>query len=497
MADFDVVIVGAGLSGIGAAYHLQKECPSKTYSILESRDSIGGTWDLHRYPGIRSDSDMHTLGYEFKPWIEEKAIADGPSILEYVNETADENGIRNQILFGRKLTSATFSSEEATWTLEIDCRGGEETAEVISCRFLLMCSGYYSYESPHRPHFEGEEDFEGPIFHPQLWPEELDYRGKRVVVIGSGATAMTLVPAMADDVEHIVMLQRSRTYVISRPDVDVVANILRKILPEKLAYRLTRFKNAELQRRLYEKTRRSPEKVKDFLLGDARKRLPPDYDFEKHFTPDYDPWDQRLCLIPNADLFEAINSGKASVVTDQIERLTKKGIRLASGEELETDIIISATGLEMKLLGGVRFSVDGEPIHFPDTLTYKGMMYSDVPNLIQTFGYINASWTLRADLTAEYTCRLLNHMDEVGARQCTPRLRDEDRDMPRRPWVEDFSAGYMQRAMALFPKQGDRAPWLNTQSYAADKKMIRGAPIEDDVLVFEGPTRASAQGASE
>jgi cation diffusion facilitator CzcD-associated flavoprotein CzcO len=293
------------------------------------------------------------------------------------------------------------------------------------------------------------------------------------------------------------MLQRSRTYVISRPDVDVVANILRKILPEKLAYRLTRFKNAELQRRLYEKTRRSPEKVKDFLLGDARKRLPPDYDFEKHFTPDYDPWDQRLCLIPNADLFEAINSGKASVVTDQIERLTKKGIRLASGEELETDIIISATGLEMKLLGGVRFSVDGEPIHFPDTLTYKGMMYSDVPNLIQTFGYINASWTLRADLTAEYTCRLLNHMDEVGARQCTPRLRDEDRDMPRRPWVEDFSAGYMQRAMALFPKQGDRAPWLNTQSYAADKKMIRGAPIEDDVLVFEGPTRASAQGASE
>jgi len=501
MADFDVVIVGAGLSGIGAAYHLQRDCPGKSYAILESRDAIGGTWDLHRYPGIRSDSDMHTLGYGFKPWVADQAIADGPSILEYVNETADENEIREHILFGRKVESASWSSGDATWTLTI---GRSDTGEAmegarekISCRFLLMCSGYYSYESPHRPHFEGKDDFEGVIFHPQLWPEELDYRGKRVVVIGSGATAMTLVPAMADDVEHIVMLQRSPTYVISRPDVDVFANILRKILPEKLAYRITRFKNAELQRRLYEKTRRSPEKVKAFLLGDARKRLRSDYDFEKHFTPHYDPWDQRLCLIPNADLFEAINSGKASVVTDHIERLTKKGIRLASGEDLEADIIISATGLEMKLLGGVRFSVDGKPIHFPDTLTYKGMMYSDVPNLIQTFGYINASWTLRADLTAEYTCRLLNRMDELGARQCTPRLRDEDRDMPRRPWIEDFSAGYMQRAMALFPKQGDRGPWLNTQSYAEDKKMIRGAPIEDDVLVFEGPVPSSDQRRSE
>ncbi|MBW2423398.1 MAG: NAD(P)/FAD-dependent oxidoreductase [Deltaproteobacteria bacterium] len=494
MADFDVVIVGAGLSGIGAAYHLQRDCPSKSYAIVESRDAIGGTWDLHRYPGIRSDSDMHTLGYGFKPWIAEQAIADGPSILEYVNETADENDIREHILFGRKVESASWSSHDATWTLRIgrsdaeDATTGEET---ISCRFLLMCSGYYSYESPHRPHFEGEEDFEGAIFHPQLWPGELDYRGKRVVVIGSGATAMTLVPAMADDVEHIVMLQRSPTYVISRPDVDVVANILRRILPEKLAYRITRFKNAELQRRLYEKTRRSPDKVKAFLLGDARKRLRPDYDFEKHFTPKYDPWDQRLCLIPNADLFEAINSGKASVVTDQIDRLTKKGIRLASGEELEADIIIVATGLKLKVLGGVRLSVDNVPVQLADTWTYKGMMYSDVPNLVQTFGYVNASWTLRADLTAEYVCRLLNRMDELGMRQCTPRLREEDRGMAKRPWLDDFSAGYVQRAMHLFPKQGDHEPWLNTQSYAADKKMIRRAPLEDGVLLFGNPETES------
>jgi len=492
MSHFDVVIVGAGLSGIGAAFHLQQRCPGKTYGILESRGALGGTWDLYRYPGIRSDSDMHTLGYSFKPWLDPKAIASGPSILAYVNETADEHGIRPHIRFQRRLDGAHWSSEDACWSLDVACldKAGEGEArarEPITCNFLLMCSGYYSYDKPHRPHFPGEEDFEGRMFHPQLWPEDLETQGKRVVVIGSGATAMTVVPALADQAAHVTMLQRSPTYVVSFPWEDRIANFLRKLLPEMLAYRLTRLKNITLQRRIYEKTRTQPEKVKRFLLDRVRKALGPDYDIEQHFTPSYNPWDQRLCLIPDGDLFQAIRSGKASVVTDKIECITKKGIRLASGQELDADIIVVATGLNMKLLGGARFEVDGQPVHFPETFTYKGMMYSDVPNLVQTFGYINASWTLRADLTAEYTCRLLNRMDELGVRQATPRLRPEDRDMPKLPWIQDFTAGYMQRVMHLFPKQGDRAPWQNTQRYAADKKMVRKAPLEDGVLRFENP----------
>ena len=486
MSHFDVVIVGAGLSGIGAAVHLQKHCPGKRYAILESRSALGGTWDLYRYPGIRSDSDMHTLGYAFKPWIARDAIADGPAILSYVNETADEHGVRPHIRMGSRLERASWSSEDARWTLDVvRTDGATERAEPITCNFLLSCSGYYSYDEPHRPHFPGEEEFEGELFHPQLWPEDLDYRGKRVVVIGSGATAMTLVPSMAGAVEHITMLQRSPTYVVSRPREDRIALFLRRLLPEKWAYALTRWKNVTLQRRVYERTRTAPERVRRFLLDQVRKHLGPDYDVDTHFTPSYDPWDQRLCLIPDGDLYDAINSGKASVVTDRIDRLTKRGIRLVSGRELEADVIVSATGLEMKLMGGVAFEVDGEPVHFPDTWTYKGMLFSGVPNLVQTFGYINASWTLRADLTAEYTCRLLNHMDAVGARRVTPRLRPEDEGMARHPWIEDFSAGYMQRAMHLFPKQGDHAPWRNTQRYAEDKKMIRKAPLEDGALVFE------------
>jgi len=351
----------------------------------------------------------------------------------------------------------------------------------------LMCSGYYSYEEPYQPFFEGQEDFEGPLFHPQHWPEGFDYRGKRVIVIGSGATAMTLVPSMAEEAEHVTMLQRSPTYVVSRPDKDAIANFLRKVLPAKLAYRITRFKNVALQGYFYRRTRTNPARIKELLLGQVRKHLGPDYDVEKHFTPSYDPWDQRLCLIPNGDLYESINSGKTSIVTDQIDRITKRGIRLASGEELDADVIIAATGLNLKLLGGVQFGVDGEPVHFPDTWTYKGMMYSDVPNLVQTFGYINASWTLRADLTAEYTCRLLNRMDELGLRQATPRLREQDRDMPPQSWIENFSAGYMKRGLHQFPKQGDHAPWQNTQDYAADKKMIREGPLEDGALAFSNP----------
>ncbi len=495
MTHFDVVIVGAGLSGIGAAVHLQKQCPGKTWAILESREAIGGTWDLYRYPGIRSDSDMHTLGYDFKPWRAEKAIADGPSILDYVNETADEHDVRRHIRMGRRLDAASWSSEDARWSLDVTNTADDGAPEPITCSFLLMCSGYYSYDQPYRPHFEGEEQFEGPMFHPQLWPEDLDYAGKRVVVIGSGATAMTVVPAMAPDVEHITMLQRSPTYVISRPEKDVIANFLRRILPDSTAYAITRAKNVFFQRRVYQKTRTAPEKVKKYLLDQVRKNLPPDYDVEKHFTPRYNPWDQRLCLIPDGDLYDAIKSGQASVVTDHIDQITKRGILLQSGEELQADIIIVATGLNLKVLGGVRFSVDGRPVDFPATWTYKGMMYSDVPNLVQTFGYINASWTLRADLTAEYTCRLLNRMDELGMRACVPRLRDEDRDMPGRPWIDDFPAGYMQRVMHLFPKQGNREPWLNTQNYARDKKMIRHAPLEDGALRFENPAGEPARSA--
>jgi cation diffusion facilitator CzcD-associated flavoprotein CzcO len=434
---------------------------------------------------------MHTLGYDFKPWRARKAIADGPSILEYVAETAREYDVERHIRFHRRLIAAHWSSEQARWTLELastdteaDADGGP--SEQISCNFLSICSGYYSYDAPHRPHFEGEEDFEGPFFHPQLWPEDLDYRDKRVVVIGSGATAMTLVPAMADEAAHVTMLQRSPTYVVSRPEEDRLANLLRRLVGEKLAYRLVRAKNVFLQRRVYEKTRTDPDKVKDFLLNRVRRELG-DEMVERHFTPSYDPWDQRLCLIPNGDLFEAIRGGKVSVVTATIDRITKRGVRLQSGEELEADILIAATGLELELLGGIRLRVDGEPVDLSRTWTYKGLMFSDVPNLVQTFGYINASWTLRADLVAEYVCRLLNRMDELGVEQCTPRLREEDRDMPARPWIDGFTAGYMQRSMHLFPRQGDRMPWLNTQSYAADKKMIREDPLEDGVLQFSHP----------
>ena len=483
---FDVVIVGAGLSGIGAACHLQTHCPGKTYTILESRGSLGGTWDLYRYPGIRSDSDMHTLGYNFKPWKAEKAIADGPSILEYVNETADENDVRRHIRFHRKLVRAEWSSERACWTLELACGDGAAATEVLQCNFLLMCSGYYSYDEPYRPTFEGEDDFEGVLFHPQQWPDDLDYAGKRVVVIGSGATAMTVVPAMAADVDHITMLQRSPTYVVSQPDRDAVANFLRKFLPEKVAYAITRWKNVTLQGWVYRRTRVAPEKVKAHLLAQVRKHLP-ERDVVEHFTPRYNPWDQRLCLIPNDDLFEALKSGKASVVTEHIDRITKRGIRLQSGQELQADILIVATGLNLQQLGGASFAADGAPVSLADTFTYKGMMYSDVPNLVQTFGYINASWTLRADLTAEYTCRVLNRLDELGMRQATPVLGEEDRNMSGRPYIESFSSGYIARSLHEMPKQGDHTPWLNTQNFAVDRKMIRHAPLEDGVLTFSHP----------
>jgi monooxygenase len=483
---FDVVIVGAGLSGVGAAYHLQDKCPGKGYVILEGRDSIGGTWDLFRYPGIRSDSDMHTLGYNFKPWRAAKSIADGPSILKYVKEAAAENGIDKHIRYRHRVKKAAWSTADAAWTVEAE---REDTGETVGlkCNFLLMCSGYYSYEGGHTPEFKGRQRFKGQIVHPQEWPEDLDYRGKNIVVIGSGATAVTLVPELAKDAEHVVMLQRSPTYVVSRPDTDKIANFLRKVLPERIAYAITRRKNIGFQQLVYRRTRTEPEKVKRRLLELLRKELGPDYDIDTHFTPRYNPWDQRLCLVPNSDLFLSIKSGKTSVVTDQIDTFTENGIQLTSGKELPADVIVTATGLNLVVLGGLEIAVDGKRVHFPDTWSYKGMMYSDVPNLVSTFGYINASWTLRADLTAEYVCRLINHMDERGLRQCAPRLRDEDRHMPARRWIDGFSSGYMQRVMHLFPKQGDREPWVNPQNYQRDRKMIRHAAIEDGVLIFDNP----------
>lgn len=483
MEHFDVVIVGAGLSGIGAACHLRDRCPSKSFTILESREAMGGTWDLFRYPGIRSDSDMHTLGFSFKPWRAKKAIADGPSILDYIREAAAEHELEKTIRYRHAVRSASWSSEDEQWTIEIE----GDSQNTISCNFLYMCSGYYNYEKGHTPEFKGADRFEGTIVYPQFWPEDLDYRGRRVAVIGSGATAITIVPSIADDAAHVTMVQRSPTFVVSRPAEDAIANFLRKFLSDSAAYAITRFKNVQLQRFMYRRTRTHPERIKKMLIDRVRQALGPEYDVDTHFTPSYNPWDQRLCLIPDGDLFESINSGDVSVVTDEIDEITESGIRLRSGEIVEADIIVSATGLELEVLGGVQFYIDGKSVDFSETWTYKGMMFSGIPNLIQTFGYINASWTLRADINSEFVCRLLDRMDELGVGQCTPRLREEDQDMVARPWIDDFTPGYMKRKMHLFPKQGDHAPWYNTQDYSFDKKMIRNAKLEDGVLLFGPP----------
>ena len=479
----DVVVVGAGLSGIGAGYHLQTISPDRSYVILEGRDSLGGTWDLFKYPGIRSDSDMHTLGFSFKPWTEAKSIADGPSILQYLKQTVAQFGIDKHIRYGQLVTKAQWSTDDAQWTVT-STNKATGSSNTITCSFLFMCSGYYSYKKGHTPEFAGRERFKGRVVHPQEWPTDLDYAGKRVVVIGSGATAVTIVPSMADKAAHVTMLQRSPTYMVSRPDHDVLANRLRKVLPPKMAYNLTRFKNTWRQQLVYNKTRTDPNKVKQLLLGGIQLELGTEYDIAKHFTPTYNPWDQRLCLVPNGDFFKSMREGKASVVTDHITSFTETGIQLASGEHLDADIIITATGLELVTLGEMDFFVDGNQVDFAKTWTYKGFAYSDIPNLASIFGYINASWTLRSDLTAEYVCRLLNHMRKKGVAQCTPRLREQDRSMKERPWIDGFSSGYMQRMMHRMPRQGDHEPWINPQNYRRDKKMFKHSPIDDGVMQF-------------
>jgi len=482
----DVVIVGAGLSGIGAAWHLQDKCPDRRYLILEERDTLGGTWDLFRYPGIRSDSDMYTLGYNFKPWTDGKAIADGPSILKYVRETATEADIEQNIRYQHSLTSAKWSSEDAAWTLEVHVKATGETV-TMHCGFLLMCAGYYNYEQGYLPDFKGHDRFKGELVHPQHWPEGLDYSDKKVVIIGSGATAVTLVPEIAKEAGHVVMLQRSPTYMGSAPDTDWIAKLLQWLLPQKTAYAITRWKNIQYQRWIYWQSQAAPNFMRKKLLKMARKDLGDGVDFDKHFVPQYGVWDQRLCLVPNGDFFHAVRDGHASIVTDTIDEFTETGIRLSSGEQLEADIIVTATGLDLRVLGDVAISVDEQLIDIAETFSYKSMMFSDVPNLVSTFGYINASWTLKADLTAEYSCRLLNHMTETGLQQCTPRLRAHEQGMVGEDWIDGFSSGYIQRKLSLLPKQGTESPWRNTQNYALDRKTIGKGPIEDGVLQFSNP----------
>ena len=484
---FDVLIVGAGLSGIGAAYHLQADCPRKTYAILEGRDAIGGTWDLFRYPGIRSDSDMYTLGYAFKPWREAKAIADGPSILKYVRDTAVENGIDRHIRFGHQVKRASWSSADARWTVDAEV-GPDRQVVRLTCNFLFMCSGYYDYAEGYTPEFAGTDRFTGRIVHPQKWPEDLDYSGKKVVVIGSGATAVTLVPEMAKTAGHVTMLQRSPTYVVSRPAEDAAANWLRAKLPAKLAYGITRWRNVLFGMLFFNLARKKPEKTKAQIIDMVRQHLGPDYDVATHFTPSYNPWDQRLCLVPDADLFDAIKQGSASVVTDHIETFTETGVKLKSGQELAADVVVTATGLKMQLLSGLEVLVDGQRVNMADTMSYKGMMYSGVPNLASAFGYTNASWTLKCDLTCEYVCRLLNHMERTGRPIATPRA---DPTVETAPWL-DFSSGYVQRGIAQFPKQGTKKPWKLHQNYALDMMALRFGSVEDGVMQFSKPEPVAA-----
>jgi monooxygenase len=483
----DVLIVGAGLSGIGAAHQLQKAFPRRTYTILESRDAIGGTWDLFRYPGVRSDSDMMTLGYRFRPWTQPKSIADGLSILRYVRDTAVEAGIDRHIRFGHRVVRASWSTEDARWTVDAVHNGESVT---LTASVLYLCSGYYHYDAGHVPEFPGIKSFGGTVVHPQQWPEDLDYAGKKVVVIGSGATAVTLVPAMADRAEHVTMLQRSPTYIMTLPAEDAIANRLRRLIGPRRAYFLARWKNVIMSTLFYQLSRRRPKVVKSLLRKATIKQLPPGYDVDTHFRPTYNPWDQRLCLIPDGDLFAAIRHGKASVVTDQIAEFTETGVRLESGTELDADIVVTATGLRLLALGGIDLSVDGRAVELPKTMAYKGMMLSDVPNFVFTIGYTNASWTLKADLVSEYTVRLLRHMDAHGYDQFVP--TNDDPTVTERPLM-DFQAGYVLRSIDSFPRAGSRAPWQLGMSYAHDVVSLRHRPVDDGAMRFSrAPSRVSS-----
>jgi monooxygenase len=482
----DVLIVGAGLSGIGAAHHLQANCPGKSYAILESRDAIGGTWDLFRYPGIRSDSDMFTLGYSFRPWTAAKSIADGPAILDYVRDTASEGGIDRRIRFGHRVTRVAWSSAEARWAITAERTDTGETVE-MSASFIFSCTGYYRYDEGFTPDFPGLDNFGGKVIHPQHWPEDYDYAGKRVVVIGSGATAVTLVPAMAQTAGHVTMLQRSPTYIMVLPGEDPIANAIRRVLPTKIAYAVVRWKNVATQGVFFGLSRRAPKLIKGLIAKMVQRQLPDNVPLDPHFTPTYNPWDQRVCLVPDGDLFKALRSGKASVATDTIERFTENGIKLTSGAELEADVVVTATGLNLLALGGMEIAVDGREIALNDTIGYKGMMFSDIPNLAIALGYTNASWTLKCDLTCEYVCRLLNHMDANGYGQVTP--RNHDANLETLPFI-DLKSGYVARAIDQFPRQGVRAPWRLYQNYARDILMLKRGALQDGAIEFTKAPRA-------
>jgi monooxygenase len=477
---FDVAIVGAGISGIGAARHLREKLPGKSFVILEARGAIGGTWDLFRYPGIRSDSDMYTLGYASKPWASTRALADGPSILEYVHEAAREAGIDDEIRLHHRVIRADFSSADARWTLTVERTDTGETFEITSA-FVFSCTGYYRYDQGYMPSFEGVEDYQGTLIHPQHWPEDLDYESKQVVVIGSGATAVTLVPALAERAAHVTMLQRTPTYIVTLPGIDPLARLLRRRVSERLAYKLVRAKNVALMVGSYQLSRRAPRLMKRVLRWQAKAQLPADVDVDTHFNPPYDPWDQRLCVVPDGDLFRALRDHRVSIVTDRIERFTPRGLRLASGEELEADIVISATGLDLLVLGGIEFSVDGEEIQAPETMAYRGMMFTGVPNAAIVIGYTNASWTLKCDLTCDFVCRVLAHMDEHGYDLVVPELNDPS--VQPRPFI-DLASGYVSRAQDRFPRQGSKRPWRLRQNYLLDLIELARADLDDGSLRF-------------
>ena len=473
----DVIIVGAGISGIAAGYNMKKSCPNKSFSILEGRKSIGGTWDLFKYPGVRSDSDMHTLGFRFKPWIHNKSIADGPSIMEYLHETVNENRLNDNILLNHKVDSANWNSKKSQWELKINVNNDLKD---MTCNFFFLCGGYYSYTKPHMPYFKNQENFKGQIVHPQFWDESLDYKNKKIAVIGSGATAITIVPAIAEQAEHVVMIQRSPTYVVSGPSEDVINKLLRRILSERITYFLIRWKNILYQSFTFFMARKYPERTKNRILDLAKSEIGVE-NVNQHFTPSYKPWDQRICLVPDSDLFNAINNKKASVVTDTINEFRQDGILLDSGKKIEADIIITATGIELNSLNDINVTIDDIKVIANERLTYKGMMLSGVPNFAISFGYVNASWTLRADLTCEYVCRLINLMDKKGVKCCEP---IDDKSAYGDDQLIDFTSGYFERGLNQMPKQGNKSPWKNYQNYLKDIFAVRLFSIKDSNLNF-------------
>lgn len=476
----DVLIVGAGISGIGAAYYLQRDQPGKSYVILEGREALGGTWDLFRYPGIRSDSDLYTFGYEFKPWLNPKSIASADSILDYLKETVSEYGIDKHIRFQHKVISAAWSSDDGYWTVEVEQRDSGKRQR-MTCTWLFAATGYYDYEKGFTPHFESLEQYQGQVIHPQHWPEDLDYSGKRILVIGSGATAVTLVPALTDKAAHVTMLQRTPSYVLSVPSEDPIARLLRKYLSTERAFALSRRKNVLISRGIWLFCQKFPGLARRLIRHFNRKALPEGYPVDEHFNPPYNPWEQRLCAVPDGDLFQAITDGSASIVTDHIQTFTPQGVLLKSGRELQADIIITATGLNLQLFGNVQVTVDGEPVDASRKVAFKGMMLDGIPNFAFAVGYTNSSWTLKVGLLCEHFCRLLAYMDQQGYGVCSPHLPSDD--MPTRPLL-DFGAGYVQRSIHLLPRQGPSAPWLMSMNYLDDERLMREGQVADPNLKF-------------